>query len=522
MNTTSQGTQSSSSSLLDNAIAAIHDRGFFAFYPEHPKAYAEDLDKTAKDNFAKLLNQDYSELLQKNASTYIGEEVSPFLQTGLGIRYPQFNTDILINNSKTASKSWNDLTVEKRADILLETLENIKGRFFDIAYATMHTTGQSFMMSFQASGPHANDRALEAIALGVEEMRRFPEEKTWIKPMGKFELKIEKKWKTVPRGLGLVIGCATFPVWNTVPGLYADLITGNTAIVKPHPKAILPIAIVIAEIQKVLSAHNLDTNIVQLAVDTVKDPITKQLAEHKEIKLIDFTGSTSFGNYIESLDKVCFTEKAGVNSVIIDSVKDMKQVAQNLAFSASLYSGQMCTAPQNIFIPSSGIKTAEGTISYEDIVSTITQSFKELCENPKAGPGTLGGIQSDATVKRVADSSSAGKVALASSSIKNEEFENARICTPVILEYKSSDRNSYMQESFGPIVNIIQTSGTEESVKLAAETANEHGSITCLAFSTDPSKMELIESEMNNAFTPVTYPYKSSYYIFRIGKTCIS
>jgi len=47
------------------------------------------------------------------------------------------------------------------------------------------------------------------------------------------------------KGIGLVIGCSTFPTWNTVPGLYANLMTGNVCIVKPHPKAIYPIAIFI-------------------------------------------------------------------------------------------------------------------------------------------------------------------------------------------------------------------------------------------------------------------------------------
>jgi hypothetical protein len=28
--------------ILDNAIKAIHDRGFWAQYPEHPKAYGDE------------------------------------------------------------------------------------------------------------------------------------------------------------------------------------------------------------------------------------------------------------------------------------------------------------------------------------------------------------------------------------------------------------------------------------------------------------------------------------------------
>ena len=31
----------------------------------------------------------------------------------------------------------------------------------------MHTTGQGFVMAFQAGGPHAQDRGLEAVGAGV-------------------------------------------------------------------------------------------------------------------------------------------------------------------------------------------------------------------------------------------------------------------------------------------------------------------------------------------------------------------
>src|SRR5690606_37024154 len=106
--------------------------------------------------------------------------------------------------------------------------------------------------------------------------------------------------------------------WNTVPGMFASLETGNPVIIKPHPKAVLPIAIVIAEVQKVLQENGLDPNICQLAVDADDRLITKELAENPAVKLIDYTGGTAFGNYVESLPgKITFTEKAGVNSIIL-------------------------------------------------------------------------------------------------------------------------------------------------------------------------------------------------------------
>lgn len=490
--------------LIKAAIDAIAERNFYTPYPEHPKAYAEDADALGKEAFGRMLNENFTDL-QQDADKWIGEEVSPFWQTGLGVNYPSVSVERYILNSQNAAKGWSKISVLDRAGILVESLERVKGRFFELAYATMHSTGQSFMMSFQASGPHANDRALEAVAMGVQELTRFPKEVDWVKPMGKFDLTIHKNWKAVPKGIGLVIGCSTFPTWNTVPGLYANLIVGNTVIVKPHPKSILPIAIVVAELRNVIREAGLDPNIVQLAVDTPAAPITKELAEQPAVKLIDYTGGNAFGDYVESLGKNSFTEKAGVNSVIVDSVTDLKTVAQNIAFSASLYSGQMCTAPQNVFIAES-VKTAEGVVSYEEVANAIVDAISGIVSHPKMGAGTLGGIQNDGTIKRIQDKGNfGGDVALKSQEVVNEEFSNARMASPTVVKMDISNRDQYGHECFGPVLFLIKTPDTGASVAAAAELALTKGAITCLAFSTNEAKRAEIEEAMNASFTPVSF-----------------
>ncbi|TAE89056.1 MAG: aldehyde dehydrogenase family protein [Bacteroidetes bacterium] len=370
------------------------------------------------------------------------------------------------------------------------------------------------MMSFQASGPHSNDRALEAVITGYTELNKIVQEADWVKPMGKFDLKIKKTWRAMPKGIGLVIGCSTFPIWNTVPGLFANLITGNVSIVKPHPKAILPIAIVIAELQRTLKENGIDPCVVQLAVDTLINPITKRLAEHEVIKLIDYTGGSEFGNYIESLNKTIFTEKAGVNSIILDSVVDLKAVLGNIAFSASLYSGQMCTAPQNIFVPSNGINSNGEVIGFDDVVKHLCDSITGLVDNPKAGAPTLGAIQADVTLQRVKGVNLlGGTVVLESRSIINEEFKDARIATPAVIVIDEKDYEFYNKECFGPIIFVIKTASTVSSLACAKRLALEKGAITCGAYTTDSTTMTMIENEMNEVFTPVSFNFTGAAFI---------
>ena len=502
--------------VLTKAVEALHARTFYAAFPEHPApaVYGETADADGQAKFKNQLGKKFEELKQTNPQAWGGQEESPYTQEPLGVSYPLFSVNSLIENSKKAFTPWRKTSLLDRAGILMESLDRAKKRFFEIAYATMHTTGQGYMMAFQASGPHAADRALEAIAAGYEELNRFPAHAMWDKPMGKFNIQLNKEWRAMPKGISVVIGCSTFPTWNSVTGIYGSLMTGNTVIVKPHPGAILPIAIFVAEIQNVLVENNLDPNVCQLAVDTFDKMITKELAEHPDVKLIDFTGNSAFGSYLEELPgKTVFTEKTGVNSVIIDSVEDADKAAANLAFSVNLYSGQMCTAPQNFYIPEGGIDSPNGKISFDDFAQKFISQINGLVENPKAGPFVLGAVQNKKTSERVVESEKLGKVLLKSHAIENPQFKNARTATPIVIELDASKKEIYSKELFGPIALLIKTKNTDQSIALAQEMAQQHGAISCGAYTTSVDVHEKIADAMAMAATPVSFNLTGGIYM---------
>jgi phenylacetic acid degradation protein paaN len=504
--------------MLRKAISAVHARTFHAAFLEVPSksVYGENGNEEGLARFNAQLNKAYSGLLQSSETQVAAEEESPYTLEALGISYPaRQNPSEYVSVAKSVAREWANVSPEARAGLLTESLHRISKRFFEMTFATMHTTGQSYMMSFQASGPHSNDRALEAIALGLHEQTRFPSEVEWVKPMGKDKdgnamfVKLEKRYKCVPLGISLAIGCSTFPVWNTVPGVYASLVTGNPVIVKPHPKAIYPLAIVVEEIQIVLKEHGYDPNIVQLAVDTPANPIAITLAEHPAIRLIDYTGGSSFGQYLEQIPRVrTFTEKAGINSIVLHSSDNVKAMMQNIAFSLSLYSGQMCTCPQNIFIPKDGIDTPEGKLSYADTVAALTSSIQKLVTHEKMGPGTLGAIQNPATADRVKDASNLGfKELLASQTVLNPEFPKARMATPAVFEVPADNHEALAREMFGPIVYVVPVDDYKQGVAIAKELASKEGAITFSSWCTDEAAREYMIEEMAESFTSISFNF---------------
>jgi phenylacetic acid degradation protein paaN len=481
---------------LDGALSAIRSRTYWSAYPEIPsgKIYGENAKAEARAAFEAYLNKPFP-LEQPGSTGKVGAEVSPYGMP-LGITYPKADLNVLLKAAKAAIPGWRDAGVEARAGVCLEILHRINKRSFEFAFAVMHTTGQAFMMAFQAGGPHAQDRGLEAVAYAYDEMKHVPEKVLWEKPGKEQPIRLEKTFRIVPRGVGVVVGVSTFPTWNGYPALFADLATGNAVVIKPHPGAILPLAMTVDIARTVLKEAGFDPNLVTLVADTKDAPVTKELVCHPDVAIVDFTGGTAFGDWIEANARqaLVYTEKAGVNSVIVDSADDLKSVIRNLSFSVSLYSGQMCTTSQNIYVPKSGIRVAGQSVSVDDFAKALAEGVDKLLGDVNRAVEILGAVQSDDTAKRLEKSASeGGEVVLASKNLAHPLFPSARVRTPTIIKVRADQENLYQREMFGPIVYIVATENSNESIQRATKAAREKGAITCSIYATDPGVLAQAE-----------------------------
>ncbi|EMH2977923.1 phenylacetic acid degradation protein PaaN [Burkholderia multivorans] len=473
---------------LKRALAAIESRGYWSPFAEmpSPKVYGESGNADGEAAFKSHLGKTF-ELDQPASGETVGAERSPY-GVALDIRYPKSTPDALIAAAGAAQRAWREAGPSAWIGVSLEVLARLNRASFEIAYSVMHTTGQAFMMAFQAGGPHAQHRALEAVAYAWDQLRRVPADAHWEKPQGKNPpLAMQKRYTIVPRGTGLVLGCCTFPTWNGYPGLFADLATGNTVIVKPHPGAILPLAITVRIARDVLREAGFDPNVVTLLATEPNDgALVQDLALRPEIKLIDFTGSTQNGTWLErhAHQAQVYTEKAGVNQIVIDSTDDLKAAAKNIAFSLALYSGQMCTAPQNIYVPRDGIRTADGHASFDEVAQAIAGAVQKLTGDPARSVELIGAIQNDGVTARIDAARAVGRVLLDSQTLQHPAFPDARVRTPLVLQLDVADREKFTQEWFGPISFVIATDSTAQSLDLAGEIAAEHGALTLSVYST--------------------------------------
>ncbi|WP_270888756.1 phenylacetic acid degradation protein PaaN [Pedococcus sp. 5OH_020] len=492
--------------VLQEATAALAGRSYFSRYPESPspRVYGAGAAEQGQAAYEALLDKAFGALGEvATDGGWVGEEVSPY-GPALGVTYPHLEVDRAIEVAQAALPRWRDAGARTRAAVCVEIIDAINTRSFEIGHSVMHTTGQPFVMAFQAAGPHAQDRALEAVAAGLAEQERIPASVVWEKPGRDKQgnpapIRLQKDYRVVPRGVALVIGCNTFPTWNGYPGLFASLVTGNPVIVKPHPRAILPLAISVAVGREVLAGAGFSPDLLQLAPEAEGEGLAKVLAQRDEVRIIDYTGGPGFGTWLEQTaagaGKQVYTEKAGVNTVVVDSTDNLRGVLGNLAFSLALYSGQMCTTPQNIYVPREGIRTDEGMLSFQEFGAKLAAAVGKLTGDDARAVELLGatvndGVRANAEGLAALAREAGGEVVLDSRAVVHPTFPEAVVRAPGLVSLDVSREDVYTQECFGPVSFLIGTAGTEQSLAQFRDTVREHGAMTAAVYSTDEQVLD--------------------------------
>lgn len=476
---------------LEQALAAIESREYWSAYSESPKAYDHEAAKAAFDSY---VSGEFP-LDQPGADGTVEAAPSPY-GVSLGTRYQRSSVEALVEAAGAAKAGWRDAGPKARAGVCLEILQRLNERSGELALAVMHTTGQPFVMALQAGGPHAQDRGLEAVVYAYAEMSRHASKARWEKPAGRDNVvALDKTYHVVPRGLGLLIGCTTFPTWNGYPGLFASLATGNPVIVKPHHACVLPLALTVQVAREVLAEAGYDSNVVTLAVGRSEDRLSTTLATRPEVKVIDFTGSTANGEWLEENARQAqvYTEKAGVNSVVIDSTDSFSGMCRNLALSLSLYSGQMCTTPQNLLVPRDGIETDESHKSFEEVAQGIAGAIGKLLGDPERAVEITGAIVNESVLEVAESAASLGEVVLEARSLEHPQFPDAVVRTPVLVRLEAVDEEVYGREHFGPVAFLVATGSTDESFEIFRRTGLEHGAITAAVYSTSEDVLAAAE-----------------------------
>ncbi|MCX8017302.1 MAG: aldehyde dehydrogenase family protein, partial [Rhodocyclaceae bacterium] len=312
--------------------------------------------------------------------------------------------------------------------------------------------------------------------------------------------RLEKRFMVAPLGIALIVGSATQPTWNAYPAFFASLAAGNPVIVKPHPTAILPLALTVATARHVLKEAGYDPNLVSLLVADPDDAaVLREVATHPDIRLIDYAGAPDWGRWL--LDNArqarLFVETGGVNCVLVDSTYDYGALLKNLVLALCLNAGQLRTTPRVIFVGREGVQTPDGLVSDEQFGRDLAFALGKFLDEPARAVEVLGAIQSPATVTRIQAARDLAEVTADilrdSEKLIHPQWPAARVHTPLLIKASAGQESLYMEERFGPIAVVVSTAHSAEGLALAETTMREKGALNFLVHTTRPHVRQLAE-----------------------------
>ena len=314
---------------------------------------------------------------------------------------------------------------------------------------------------------------------------------------------MQKDYRIVPRGVALVIGCNTFPTWNSYPGLFASLATGNAVVVKPHPRAVLPLAISVEAARTVLEAAGFDPALVQLAPEADGEGLAKTLAERPEVRDHRLHRRPRLRRLARA--RGGRPRQAGLHREVRRQLDRASTRPTTCAACwatwpsrCTLYSGQMCTTPQNIYVPRDGIDTDEGHLSFEEVGAQAGRG--RHAGSPPTTPrrSSCSARRSTTTCAptrppRCADlAEEAGGTVGRSTPARSTHptYPDAVVRTPGLVSIDVAARTVYTQECFGPVTFLIATDGTDAVAAEFRDTVREHGAMTAAVYSTSEDVLD--------------------------------
>src|SRR5262249_23731358 len=174
----------------------------------------------------------------------------------------------------------------------------------------------------------------------------------------------------------------------------------------------------------------------------------------------------------------------------------------------------MCTTSQNIYVPKDGIRAGGQRVGFDEFAQALAEGVGKLLGDTERAVEVLGAIQSEATLKRLESApKEGGQVVLPAKALTHPLFPLARVRTPVILKVDAGQEPVYQREMFGPIVYVVATANTDDSIGRAVRGAREKGAITCSIYSTDPKVLAAAEKQAAEAGASVSCNLTGDVYV---------
>lgn len=266
-----------------------------------------------------------------------------------------------------------------------------------------------------------------------------------------------------PVGVVAGIGPWNAPLILSLRSICMPIAYGNTTVLKPSTEAAVAGGVIFAEIFHEAGFPKGVLNLVTNAPGG-SDEIGDEFVEHPKVRRINLTGSSAVGRQLAEkagrhLKRVAL-ELGGQNPLLILKDADIDAAVNAAAFGGFLHQGQICMSTRRIIVEKPVVK------EFIDKFVKKVSTFK--VGNPKEPDTIIGPIINKHQFEQVKNNVEAA-VRDGVKMLYGGKSEG--LCYyPTILTNVKPETDFSCEETFGPVVSIIEVDNTEEAIAVANDT----------------------------------------------------
>lgn len=378
---------------------------------------------------------------------------------------------------------WADMSIDERAEILLNASVNIQKNKTKLAYLEALTSGSTIRRTMSIDVNAVSD-ALKNAATCLRSMPMLEHAMClpWYIPQHSY-------FTREPIGVCAGITPWNFPMilaaWKFAPALAM----GNSIVMKPA--SITPVTLL--ELAKIMHESGVPAGVFNV-ITGPGSSMGNYLAAHPDVGKIGFTGSTEVGRQIAHLAadtiKRVTLELGGKSPAIVLDDADL-DMASSLCIHAFLYhTGQVCESGTRMIVPRK---------MQDQLVDLMIKKINKLKIGNQMDPMTdVGPIASAEQLKTVMDYVDIGKkegatIALGGNRMDGSQYEKGFFFEPTIFVNCNNQMKQVREEIFGPVQCVIPYDDVEEAIAIANDSPYGLGGSIC---STNISRAEMVAKKL--------------------------
>jgi len=260
---------------------------------------------------------------------------------------------------------------------------------------------------------------------------------------------------------GVVIGIAPWnaPLILGVRAVVMPLAFGNTVVLKASEQAPLTQAMIV----ETLVNAGVPAGAINLISNAPEDAalVVKALISHPSTARVNFTGSTKVGRAIAEVAgrhlKRVVLELGGKAPMLVLADADLDKAAAAANFAAFMNQGEICMSTERLIVDS-----AVADVFAEKLVARASRLTVGAPSDPSTQLGPLVHVGArDHVVGLIEDAKAKGAQVLCGGAYDGLYME------ATVLRGVTKDMRIYTEESFGPVVSIIEVNGADAAVESA-------------------------------------------------------